>query len=133
MNIGCVPSPREWVRWPEAEALLEPARKLADNMDTVLDDGELLWAVMDGDDLVAAATTRMTTDNHWEVLLVGGRYYRRWIEQLDAMFGAVAAEAGATRLMAFGRAGWRKALSALGWGSVKQDDGFLVYYKHLAS
>lgn len=131
MEIGCVPFPRQWDRWPEAEALLEPARKLADNMDTVLDDGELLWAVMDGDDMVAAITTRMTTDNHWEVLLIGGRDYRRWVEQLDAMFGCAARAAGAVRLVAMGRRGWLKSLLRLGWGQFGVVDGMTVYAREL--
>jgi hypothetical protein len=129
--IGLVPNPREWDRWPDAEALLEPARKLADNMDTVLDDGELLWVVMDGDELVAAITTRMTTEKHWEVLLIGGRDHRSWVPKLNILFGAASAEAGATHMVALGRRGWLRELKRLGWAEHGVVDGMTVFSREV--
>jgi hypothetical protein len=99
--------------------------------DSVLDDDEALFAVMDGNELLAVATAWMSTDKYVEVKLVGGRDYRRWLQPLDERIGAAAAEAGATRMVAFGRAGWRKALSALGWDSLGEDDGMTVYSREL--
>lgn len=130
MQIGLVPSPREWDLWPEAEALLDPARKLGD-FDTVLDDRELLWAVMDSGELLACATTRMTTDKHWEVILVGGHDYRRWVGELDNILGRAARDAGADRMLAMGRAGWRRALEALGWDRMGVVDGMTVYTREV--
>jgi hypothetical protein len=117
MQIGWVPNPTEWERWPEAEALLEPARATADDVIDLLETNHLLWAVLDGDELLAVATARLTEDDSCEVILVGGRDHQRWLKELNDMIGAAAAEAGATRMVAMGRRGWVKALRALGWDS----------------
>jgi hypothetical protein len=76
-----------------------------------------VWAVLDGDDLLAAATARMTVEKTCEVVLVAGVDHRKWLKELDRRIGAAAAEAGATRMSAIGRAGWAKSLKALGWAS----------------
>jgi hypothetical protein len=107
----------EWERWPEAEALLEPARARSDEVIDLLGFNEMLWAVLDGDDLLACATARLTEDDGCEVMLVGGRDHQRWLKELNDTIGAAAAEAGATRMVACGRPGWRKALKAMGWAS----------------
>ena len=117
MKIGWVSDPLNWDRWPEAAALLEPARARSDEVIDLLGFNELLWAVLDGDELLACATARLTEDGSCEVMLVGGRDHKRWLKELNDMIGAAAAEAGATRMVACGRPGWRKALKAMGWAS----------------
>ena len=117
MKIGYVPDPLNWDRWTEAAALLEPARARSDEVIDLLGFNELLWAVLDGDDLLACATARLTEDGSCEVMLVGGRDHQRWLRELNDMIGAAAAEAGATRMVAMGRRGWVKALRAFGWDS----------------
>jgi hypothetical protein len=117
MNIGYVPDPLNWDRWTEAAALLEPARATADDVIDLLGFNEILWAVMDGNELLAVATARLTEDDDCEVILVGGREHQRWLKELNDVIGAAAAEAGATRMVAMGRRGWVKALRALGWDS----------------
>lgn len=114
MNIGAVPNPRAWERWNEAEALLEPARARG-GFPSVLEDDENLFAVMDGDELLAVATAWLSVDGFVEVKLLGGRGHRRWLKQLDEVIGAAAAEAGATRMIGIGRRGWSKVLAAQGW------------------
>jgi hypothetical protein len=131
MNIGYVPSPREWSRWPEALALLEPAAALADEKMEILPPGHLLWAVMDGDELMAVATARLTADKRCEVPLIGGRDHKRWLSELDRRIGAAAAEAGATHMTAFGRSGWRRALRLLGWAVCSEEAGFCTYAREL--
>lgn len=132
MQIGYVPSPREWERWPEAEALLEPAAALADEKMDILPEGHLLWAVMDGDELLAVATARITKDKRCEVPLIGGREYKRWLGELDHKIGTAAAEAGATHLNAMGRRGWARELQRLGWDKLSEDaDGFCTYAREL--
>ena len=129
MEIGSVPDPQSWEHWPQAEAYLEPARKLG-GFDSVIDPDEALWAVMDEGELIACATAWLG-DGFVEVKLVGGRDYRRWLKQLDETIGAAAREAGATRLQAFGRGGWRRALKPLGWESLGEVDGMTVYRREL--
>jgi len=130
MIIGGVLSPRQWERWPEAEAMLEPARKLGDR-ETVLRDDEALWVVMDGDDLLACATARIT-EHGCEVILIGGRDHRRWVGELDRVIGSAAARAGAARMVAMGRRGWLKSLLQLGWAKHSEDaDGICIYTREL--
>lgn len=129
MQIGVVEHPESWEHFDTAKALLEPAREYA-GFDTVWEPYELLWAVMDGGECIAAATTWLG-DGYAEVKLVGGRDYRRWLAELDRRIGACAREAGATRLQANGRAGWRKALKALGWDSLGEVGGATVYCREI--
>lgn len=131
MNIGWVPSPREWSRWPEAEALLEPAAALADEPMEVLGHNHLLWAVMDGDDLIAVATARLTEDGRCEVPLIGGRDHKRWLAELDRIIGLSAAEHGAQWMMGWGRLGWARSLQALGWDMISRDGNFCCFVRPL--
>jgi hypothetical protein len=85
---------------------------------------------MDGDELLGCATAWLQ-DELCEVKLVGGRDHRRWIAELDLTIGAAAAEAGATRLTAWGRAGWVKILRTQGWESQKMTDGSMAYSRRL--
>lgn len=119
--IGAVADPLLWDRWPEAEAYLEPARARGD-FPSCLGTNEALFVVLDGDELLAAATAWLSTDRYVEVKLIGGRDHRRWLKALDDVIGAAAVEAGATRLLAIGRLGWWKAIKPYGWeklGSVE--------------
>src|SRR4051794_11029812 len=110
MIVAAVPNPREWRLWNEAEALLEPARARGDSP-SVLDPDDALFAVMDGDELLAVATAWRNVERHYvEVRFIGGKDHRRWLEQLDEEVGARARAAGATRLIGIGRLGWGKAL-----------------------
>jgi hypothetical protein len=131
MQIGWVPDPLNWSRWPEAQSLLEPARARADEVLELLGFNEVLWAVLDGDDLLGVATSRLCEDGSCEVVLVGGRDHKRWVAELNDMIGAAAAEAGATRMTAMGRPGWRKALKAIGWASENVSSDTTLYSRAL--
>lgn len=130
VRIGVVPAPEGWERWDEAKAFLEPARKRGD-FPSVLEPDELLWAVLDGDELLACATAWKSVEGFVEVKLVGGKDYRRWLKQLDEKIGASARGAGATRLIAWGRAGWTKILRAQGWAATRMADGSTAYQRML--
>jgi hypothetical protein len=128
LRIGWIDSPKQWDRWPEAEALLEPARARADNLPEILGPHDVLWVVIDSGDLLAAATTVLFTDGNFEVTLVGGRDHRRWLASLNRMLGAVAKEAGASRMTAIGRRGWLKSLQRLGWAKLGEADAKTFLY-----
>jgi hypothetical protein len=129
VEIGSVPAPLEWAHWPEARAFLEPARQQGGFAD-VIEPDEALWAVMDGDELLACATAWLG-EGFVEIKLVGGRDHRRWLKELDTMIGCAAREAGATSLHAWGRRGWRKPLAALGWAVIGEADGSTAYRREI--
>jgi hypothetical protein len=112
--VGSVPDPLNWDRWPQAEAFLEPARARG-GFPSCLESDEVLFAVMDGDELLAVATAWLSTERIVEVKLVGGRDHRRWLSELNEVIGAASRDAGATRMIAIGRRGWAKSLKLLGW------------------
>jgi hypothetical protein len=130
MQIGAVQNPTAWDRWPEAEALLEPARARGD-FATCLEPDEALYVVLDGDELLAAATAWLSTDGYVEVKLVGGRDRHRWLAEMDNVIGEAARTAGATELRAWGRKGWAKTLSTMGWAAVPIDKETNGYVKRL--
>jgi hypothetical protein len=130
MKIGVVPDPLQWDRWSEAETLLEPARARGD-FPTVWEPDELLWAVLDGDELLACATAWLSVERYVEVKLVGGRDRHKWLSKLDGAIGAAAAEAGATRLTAIGRRGWLRELKRLGWERVGEVEDQFLYARSL--
>lgn len=130
MIVGSVADPRKWNQWPEVEAYLEPARARG-GFPSVLDDDEVLFVVMDGDELLAAATAWLSTDKYVEVKLVGGRDHRRWLGQLNEVIGAAAQEAGATRMIAIGRAGWAKALRPHGWAQCQPVEDHWLFERKL--
>jgi hypothetical protein len=88
-----------------------------------------VFAVLDGDELLAVATAWFDVGRKLvEVKLVGGRDHRRWLKNLDNMIGAMARDAGATRLIAIGRLGWLKKLQAIGWAKLGEVDAKTLIY-----
>lgn len=130
LRIGVVADPEHWKHWEEAKAYLEPARARGD-FATVIEPDELLWAVLDGDELLACATAWLAKDHYVEVKLVGGRDSPRWIKELNDRIGAAAAEAGATRMVAIGRRGWLKSLKRLGWVKHGEIEDQTIYAREL--
>ena len=131
MIVGAVPNPEGWERWKEAKALLEPARALFGDDTPTMGVNEALFAVMDGDELLACATAWLSTDGYAEIKLIGGRDSHRWLKQLDDTIGAAARGAGATRLVAIGRRGWLRAVTRLGWERIGETDGMFVFSRGL--
>lgn len=130
MIVGAVADPLKWDRWPEAEALLEPARARG-GFPSVIEPDEVLFAVTDGDDLLAVATAWLSVEKYVEVKLIGGRDFRRWLGKLHEVIGAAARDAGATRLIAIGRGGWAKSLKPLGWERIRAVEDHWLYARDL--
>lgn len=130
MICGPVADPRKWDRWPQAEALLEPARARG-GFQSVLDADEVLFAVLDGDELLAVATAWLSTEHYVEVKLIGGRDHRRWLELLDDTIGRLARDAGATRLIGIGRVGWAKSLKRMGWEKLQPVEDHWLFQRDI--
>lgn len=129
MQIGFVADHEDWEYWPQAKIYLEPARKVG-GFASVIEPDEILWAVMDGDELLACATAWLG-DGFVEIKLVGGKRHRLWIKELDEMIGKAAKDAGAGMLVAFGRHGWTGVLARQGWTIKKMDNGNMAYMRRL--
>lgn len=130
MICGPIADPRKWDRWPEAEALLEPARARG-GFPSVLDEDEVLFAVLDGNDLLAVATAWLSTEHYVEVKLIGGRDHRRWLGLLDDTIGRLARDAGATRLIGIGRVGWAKSLKRMGWEKLQPVEDHWLFQRDI--
>ena len=130
MQITAIPDPRNWERWDEAEALLEPARARGD-FASVLDDDEALFVAIDDGELLAAITAWLSTEGYAEVKLIGGRDHHRWLAQMDDMIGRLAREAGAERLIGIGRVGWAKSLKRMGWERIGAVDDHWLFERKL--
>lgn len=130
MFVGAVSDPLEWDRWPEAEAYLEPARKRGD-FPSCLEPDEALYVVLDGDEMLAAATAWLSTEHYVEVKLLGGRDCRRWLKQLDQRIGVDAKRAGAVRMIGIGRASWTRILRRNGWERCQPVDDHWLFERKL--
>jgi hypothetical protein len=126
LEIGIVPEPETSLLWPQIRAYLQPAADLHDGI--IRTEGRLVWGVMEHGQLLAAATARLTVAGDCEVNLVGGRAFRRWLKPLDEAIGRCAREAGARRMIAFGRPGWAKVLK---WQVLGRDGDTVAYGRNL--
>ena len=126
MKIGIIPDPEGHRDWPVIRALLEPAAKRGGV--PILERNEAVWAVY-ADGPIAAATARLTTDGHGEVILVGGANFREWIGQLDWLIGSWMRREGMRSVRAYGRKGWRKILKD--WTVIGNEGGMTAYERAL--
>lgn len=123
LTIGMIRDPLSWVHWPIAKAFLHHALMQGDEdwpeVEAALSNNEQqLWAVMDGNAVIAAAVTRIALTRGGEVVevyLVGGDDFRRWIAALNDTIEVSAREIGCVAMRAYGRMGWLKTLGRLGW------------------
>jgi hypothetical protein len=127
LTIGIFPDVELTAEWPAVRAFLQPAADLHNGRIEL--DGHQVWTVHDEDArLIAAATTRTTLDGHSEVMLVGGRQFRRWLHPLREVIEAWSRDEGMRAVRAYGRAGWSKVL---GWRVLGVVGGSTVYEREL--
>lgn len=125
-----VADPLNWDRWPEAEALLEPARARGD-FETCIEADEALLVVIQDGRIIACATVWHSNEGFFEVKLVGGTSRELWLTELESVIGEAARQAGAVELRAWGRRGWAKQLAAMGWAAFPIDKQTNGYVKRL--
>jgi hypothetical protein len=113
------------VVWPKVESYLAAAVKTADGKCTVDDvragiesDVYLLWVVVDGEDIIAAVTTRVIEypkRNGMAVDWLGGRRMKEWIGMVNDTVSQHARNHGCSHLEAYGRPAWSRFLHPHGW------------------
>lgn len=128
IRIGVVPDPEASPHWIDFKAFLEPAAKRGE-VDTLLGPHELLWAVLDDDTPIAAATARLTEESQCEIILCGG-IGLNWAAPLADKIGACAAESGATLIRIIGRRGWGRVLGPE-WKNMGVYEGQTVFERAL--
>ena len=126
MNIGIIPDPLNHPDWPKIKAFLEPAAKLGGV--PVLDNREAVWAVYQGQ-LVAAATARLTDDQHGEIILCGGVGAKQWAMPLADLICRWFKDEGMKAAHIYGRRGWMRLLE--GWAVIGEADNMTGYKRAL--
>lgn len=130
--IGMIAAPLSWSHWLTARRMLLPAAERGGEDWSAIErelssEAMQLWAVLTtkgGDpssEPTAFAVTRiaLTRDGQVaEVFLVGGGDHGAWLERLSAAIEDAARGIGCVAMRAWGRAGWKKPLAALGWSQV---------------
>lgn len=130
LEIGVVPNPEQSEHWEALQAFLRPAADRG-GLGALIGFNQPLWAVLEDGEPIAAATARPLVDGSVEIVLVGGRDHHKWLAELDATIGRDAREYGASELRAYGRRGWARALTKLGWEIMGERDGFTAYRRGL--
>jgi hypothetical protein len=113
MQIGIWPYPMT----PEIHTFLQAAADVSGGQ-VQTGPGWHVWTIHRDGELIGAANCSRTVDHAVEVVLVGGREFRRWLGLLDERVGAWARDEGATCLRAYGRDGWARVLK---WGRIGPD------------
>lgn len=114
--------------WPKVEEYLAKAVDTAKGKLTVDDvrsgiesDLYLLWVVVDGDDIIAAITTRVInypTCNGMALDWIGGKRIKEWLPMVNESVMDHARSNGCSHLEGYGRAAWARMIERHGW---KQD------------
>lgn len=121
--IGMIRDPLSWSLWPQARAMLTPALERGGEdwgkVEAEIGSGDMqIWAVVEDGILTAATATRISMGSRGEVVevfLVGGEGHVRWLAPLNDRIEQAARDIGCVSMRAWGRAGWKKPLAALGW------------------
>lgn len=124
-----MPDPEQHPLWPGIRALLKLGGDWAKAVDW--EPEHVVWLVIDGKQIIAAFSTRLTEDGEAEVFNIGGHRAAEWLPDAEAHVDSWARLAGATRIAARGRAGWQRLNAPLGWESIGKDGQVTLYEKRL--
>lgn len=107
--------------------------KPADSSGQVFDPrADVLWLALENGVVWGAATTCLMEDGTAELRLVAGARFREWIGPMDGLIEQWARDCGAHLLVTWGRRGWARFSSGLGWVAVStDDDGKITFEKRL--
>lgn len=85
----------------------------------IMADVYVLWVVLDGDDIVAAVTSRIVrySDTQCGMALdwIGGARMAEWLPQAQRVMSKYAKDNRCTHLEGFGRKAWGRWLAKYGW------------------
>lgn len=112
--------------WPDVVRALEKSvgtSKGKFGMDDIYvglqNDTYLLWLILDGDDVIAAATSRIVPypsgQNGLAIDWLGGTRMAEWLPLLQRVMSGHAKQNNCTHLEAYGRKAWGRWLAKYGW------------------
>lgn len=129
MIISALPDPEKHHLWPGIRRLLKRGGDWADAPDW--EPEHVVWIVIDGRQIIAALSSRVTVDGAAEVVNIGGCRAAEWLPDMDDHITGWARRAGATKLAARGRRGWQRLSAPLGWVAIGRDGKSMLYEKVL--
>jgi hypothetical protein len=120
-----VPKDLLGVVWPRVKEYISKAVDTAKGKVTTEDvrsgiesDVYLLWVVMDGDEIIAAITTRVInypTCNGMALDWIGGKRIKEWIAMVNGTMRDHAKNHGCSHLEGYGRPAWTRLIARHGW------------------
>jgi hypothetical protein len=127
LNICYLPDAETHRLWPQIRALLEPAAG-----DVPVEyEHQCVWLAHEGGTVFAAATTILWGNGEAELRFAGGCRHKDWVPQLSDTVSAWAKAAGARKLTMKGRKGWARYARDLGWATLGEQGGDMIYQKEL--
>lgn len=129
LNIGILEEPHLYRMWPGIKALLQTAARRSGS--PAWEPGHQVWVVVDGPQIIAAATTRLVEGGEAELWHIAGTRVREWLADLDRLICEWATMNGAHRITCQGRKGWAKLSEPLGYRVYGKCGGMTYYEKVL--
>jgi hypothetical protein len=126
-NLSIIPIPQHLVDliWDETKEYLEEAIKTSRGKFTIddvrqgIDSGiYVLWAVMDGEDVIAAITTRIIEYPNCRAMAldwIGGKRMKEWIGMSNEVMIDHARANNCTHMEGYGRPAWIRWNGKYGW------------------
>lgn len=125
LEMSAVPPAAIEYVWTDVEPMLQKAVSASGgryNTVSVLDalfKGEIgLWVILDGREIIAAATTRICQYPKGRALAIdwmGGTRMKEWLPLVQETFVRYARENGCNELQGYGRRAWGRVLRTHGW------------------
>ena len=137
MIVTAVPPERVHEVWPKAGPLLNRAIVLTPEKATQGDIFEkcstgkaILWLVIDGKEVIAAAVTQLVTYprmSSLSIVYVGGTRLLEWRDIFLEKMESYARDCGCSAMEGYGRDAWFRRLRSRGWGKA-----YVMYEKMLS-
>lgn len=125
LTFSAVPPSATEIVWPTVEPMLARAVETSGGrftitsvLHSILAGHSALWVVLDGEDIVATLTTRVSDLPGTRVLImdwIGGSRLKEWLPLAQETLMRYGRQYGCTELQGAGRRGWQRVLRAHGW------------------
>ena len=132
MLVSTLPEPERHPLWPGIHRLLAKAAARLGSAH-VWEPDDLLWIVIDDQEIVAVLSSRLLVDGTAEIVNGSGHRAAQWVRPMDEKLCQWARAAGAPAIICRGRKGWGRLGRGLGWKVVGRDGAAMVFRKTTGS